>query len=94
MSTTIRQGYVRNMSHEAIASNIDGKNVILDANNINIRGSNIVSDELTQIQAKQNASITGAQNQDLNYSESSVKKSGLMSSGGIGFSIGEKSELT
>jgi hypothetical protein len=40
------------MSDEAIASTIDGKNVILDANNIDIRGSSVVSDELTQIQAK------------------------------------------
>ncbi|MGN0935652.1 two-partner secretion domain-containing protein [Acinetobacter amyesii] len=94
LSTTVRQGHVRNMSDEAIASTIDGKNVILDANNIDIRGSNVVSDELTQIQAKENVTITGAQNQYLNYSESSVKKSGLMSSGGIGFSVGKKSELT
>ncbi|MGE8654479.1 MAG: hemagglutinin repeat-containing protein [Acinetobacter gandensis] len=94
LSTTVRQGYVRNMSDEVIASTIDGKNVILDANNIDIRGSNIVSDELTQIQAKENVTITGAQNQYLNYSESSVKKSGLMSSGGIGFSVGSKKEKT
>ncbi|MCV2442582.1 two-partner secretion domain-containing protein [Acinetobacter bereziniae] len=93
-STTTEKGRVRNMSDEAIASTIDGKNVILDANNINIRGSNIISDELTQIQAKENVSITGAENKYLDYSESSVKKSGLMSSGGIGFSVGSKKELT
>ncbi len=31
--------------------------MLLDAGNINVRGSNIVSDELTQIQAKDNANI-------------------------------------
>lgn len=94
LSKTERKGHVRNMSDEAIASNIEGKKVILDANNIDIRGSNIVSDELTQLQAKENVTIQGAENQYLNYSESSVKKSGLMSSGGIGFSLGQKKELT
>ena len=94
LSTKLSQSHVRNMSDEAIVSTLDGKNVILDANNLDIRGSNVVSDELTQIQAKENVSVTGAQNQYLNYSESSVKKSGLMSSDGIGFSVGKKSELT
>lgn len=79
-STTTEKGRVRNMSDEAIASTIDGKNVILDANNINIRGSNIISDELTQIQAKENVSITAAENQYLNESEKSVKKSGFSAS--------------
>lgn len=93
-SSTTEQGHVRNMSDEAIASTIEGKNVILDAKNIDIRGSNVVSDKLTQIQATENVTITGAQNKYLDYSEYSTKKSGLMSSGGIGFSVGEKKERT
>jgi filamentous hemagglutinin len=79
-STTTEKGRVRNMSDEAIASSIDGKNVILDAKNIDIRGSNVVSDELTQIQAKENININAAENQYLNESEKSVKKSGFTSS--------------
>ncbi|MCT9978147.1 hemagglutinin repeat-containing protein, partial [Acinetobacter sp. I-MWF] len=94
LSSKLEQERTRHMSDEAVASTLDGKNVVLDANNINIRGSEVVSDELTQIQAKENVSITGAENKYLDYSESSVKKSGLMSSGGIGFSVGQKKELT
>lgn len=79
-SKTVRQGYVRNMSDEAIASTIDGKNVILDANNIDIRGSSVVSDELTQIQAKEKIKISAAENQYANEAEYSIKKSGFTSS--------------
>lgn len=85
---------LHNQSNEAIASTVEGNKVSLNANNINIRASNVVSDQLTQIQAKENVSITGAENQYLNQSENVVKKSGLMSSGGIGFSIGKKNEST
>lgn len=94
LSKKTEQKKSHQISNEAIGSSIDGKNVILDANNINIRGSQVVSDELTQIQAKDNVSITGAENKYLDYSEYSTKKSGLMSSGGIGFSVGSKKELT
>ncbi|MGE8572673.1 MAG: hemagglutinin repeat-containing protein [Acinetobacter amyesii] len=80
LSTTVRQGYVRNMSDEAIASTIDGKNVILDANNIDIRGSHIVSDDLTQIQAKEKINISAVENQYENEAEYSIKKSGFTSS--------------
>ena len=54
--------------------------VILDANNINIRGSQVVSDDLTQIQAKENISITTAENQYSNQFEQTVKKSGFSAS--------------
>ncbi|MDC5399279.1 hypothetical protein NRA60_18245, partial [Acinetobacter baumannii] len=53
-----------------------------------------VSDELTQIQAKDNANIEGAQNQYNSQTNSVVKNSGLMSTGGIGFSLGKKQETT
>lgn len=67
--------------------------MLLDAGNINVRGSNIVSDELTQIQAKDNANIEGAQNQYNSQTNSVVKNSGLMSTGGIGFSLGKNRKL-
>ena len=79
------RGFIYDQSSEAIASTIDGKNVILDANNINIRGSHVVSDELTQIQAKENISITAAENQYINQHEQTTKKSGFTASlsGGV-----------
>ncbi len=73
----------------AVGSIVEGKKVLLDAGNINVRGSNIVSDELTQIQAKENVTIEGAQNQYNSETNSVVKKSGFMSTGGIGFSLGK-----
>ncbi|WP_174492312.1 hemagglutinin repeat-containing protein [Acinetobacter sp. Marseille-Q1623] len=68
------------ITDEAIASNIAGKNVVIDASNVNIRGSKVVSDDLTQIQAKNNIDITAAENRYSQSSESSVKKSGLTAS--------------
>lgn len=84
----------RNQADLAIASSIEGKKVIIDANNVAIRGSDIVSDDLTQITAKENISITAAENHSQLDARSEVSKSGLMSSGGIGFSIGSEKEKT
>ncbi|BAP36441.1 hypothetical protein AS4_15010 [Acinetobacter guillouiae] len=94
LSSRTDQSKNHKVSDEAIASTVEGKKVVINANNINIRGSNVVSDELTQIQAKENVSITGAENKYLDYSEKITKKSGLMASDGIGFSVGKKNELT
>lgn len=73
-------GFTHDQASEAIASTISGKKVLLDANNINIRGSQVVSNELTQIQAKENVNITAAQNQYSNQQEQTVKKSGFKAS--------------
>ncbi|MGZ7882973.1 hypothetical protein ACXVKS_16085, partial [Acinetobacter soli] len=94
LSSKVEQKRTHKQNDEAIASTIDGKQVILDANNIKIQGSQVVSDELTQIQAKENVSIIGAENKYLNETAQSVKKSGLMSSDGIGFSVGKKQDTT
>ncbi|WP_228270355.1 hemagglutinin repeat-containing protein [Acinetobacter colistiniresistens] len=94
LSRSTEQGQLRIQSDEAIASTIDGKKVVLDAKNIKIQGSEVVSDELTQIQAKENIEIKGAENSYLNINNTQTKKSGLMSSGGLGVSIGSKKEKT
>ena len=85
LSSSTREGYKRDQS---LASVIEGKQVLIDANNVNIRGSQVISDDLTQIQAKENISITAAEDHSTSESKDMVKKSSLMSSGGIGFSIG------
>jgi len=71
---------IHDQRDESIASTVEGNKVILDAKNINIRGSQVVSDELTQIQAKENVNITAAQNQYSNQQEQTVKKSGFKAS--------------
>lgn len=94
LSSSTTSDFSHRSSDIAVGSIVEGKKVLLDAGNINIRGSNIVSDELTQIQAKDNANIEGAQNQYNSQTNSVVKNSGLMSTGGIGFSLGKKQETT
>lgn len=76
--------YYKTQRNEAVASSIEGNKVILDGNNVSIRGSNVISDDLTQIQAKENISITAAENQYGKVSESTVKKSGFTASGSDG----------
>ncbi|MEG2359656.1 MAG: S-layer family protein, partial [Acinetobacter sp.] len=53
--------YFKTQRNEAVASSIEGNKVILNGNNVSIRGSNVISDDLTQIQAKENISITAAE---------------------------------
>ncbi|MDV7568602.1 hemagglutinin repeat-containing protein [Acinetobacter baumannii] len=94
LSSSTTSDFSHRSSDIAVGSIVEGKKVLLDAGNINVRGSNIVSDELMQIQAKDNANIEGAQNQYNSQTNSVVKNSGVMSTGGIGFSLGKKQETT
>ncbi|PSE43720.1 hypothetical protein C7G91_06255 [Acinetobacter nosocomialis] len=80
LSSKSTSNLVHNQSDEAIASTVEGNKVILDAKNINIQGSQVVSKELTQIQAKENIKITTAENQYSNQQEQTVKKSGFNAS--------------
>ncbi|EOR07411.1 hypothetical protein F896_01784 [Acinetobacter genomosp. 15BJ] len=85
LSKKTTQNYIKDVSNEAVASTVDGKQVILDAKNIKIQGSEVVSDELTQIQAKENIEIKAADNSYLNIHNTQTKKSGLSGSlsGGV-----------
>ncbi|WP_205838791.1 hemagglutinin repeat-containing protein, partial [Neisseria meningitidis] len=74
----------------AQSSTFDGKQVVLQAgNDANIKGSNVISDNGTHIQAGNHVHIgtTLTHNQSETYHQ--TKKSGLMSAG-IGFTIGSK----
>lgn len=97
LSSKTESGYIHNQSDEAIASTVEGKNVVLDAKNITIQGSQVVADNLTQIQATENVNILAAENHESKVSESYKKKSGFTSSFSDGVaSVGyakSKSEL-
>lgn len=80
LSSKTTSGFIHDQRDESIASTVEGNKVILDAKNVNIRGSQVVSNELTQIQAKENVNITAAQNQYSNQQEQTVKKSGFKAS--------------
>ncbi|MDK4706649.1 hemagglutinin repeat-containing protein [Kingella negevensis] len=76
---------------EAVGSTITAKQISVSAGkDVAIRGSNVISDEETQIVAAENVSLTAAQNHYRDNEFHQTKKSGLMSSGGIGFAIGSK----
>ncbi|SUU37188.1 heme utilization or adhesion protein [Actinobacillus seminis] len=78
----------------AQGSSIDGKNVLLQSNaNLTVQGSNIVAENQLNARAK-NIAIKEAENRVFEQDVEKTTKSGLMGSGGFGFSIGEKKNTT
>ena len=74
----------------AQSSTFDGKQVVLQAgNDANIKGSNVISDNGTHIQAGNHVHIGTTQTHNQSETYHQTKKSGLMSAG-IGFTIGSK----
>ncbi|MBF0804060.1 hemagglutinin repeat-containing protein [Neisseria sp. 19428wB4_WF04] len=83
----------RRRHDEAAGSTIEGKEVAVVAGaDINVRGSNIVSDGRTLLKAGNNVNLTAAQSSYHDSEFHQTKKSGLTGSGGIGFSIGSKKD--
>ena len=73
----------------SIASNFTGDKVLIGAgHDANISGSNLVSDSLTWVDAKNNINITSAENTESESLYKKVKQSGLMGTGGVGFMVG------
>ncbi len=83
----------RRRHDEAVGSEISGGKVLIAADNdLTVRGSDVVSDGLTLLTAGNDVNVTAAQS-SYHYSEfHQTKKSGLMGSGGIGFTIGSKKD--
>lgn len=79
---------------ENIGSEIDGKNVTLysEAGKVDIHGSAVVADKQLLIDSKEGVNITSATNTHYAEDEHIKTKSGLMGTGGIGFSVGKKKE--
>jgi len=59
-------------------------------NDVNLTATNAIGDKGTSIKAGNNVNILAAQNTSSKSSESSTKKSGVFSSGGLGFTIGKQ----
>ena len=71
---------------------ISGNSVKIDAgNDLNVRGSAIASDQNVDLQAGNNVDISAATETGYHYLLEEKKKSGLMGSGGIGFTVGKQS---
>ncbi|PIT20303.1 hemagglutinin repeat-containing protein, partial [Snodgrassella communis] len=79
--------------NEAVASNITGAKINISSDkDINIRGSNIISDNGTLLHAGNDINISAAENHYTDRQYHKETKSGLMGSGGIGFTIGSQKE--
>lgn len=68
---------------------LSGDNVtVKSGNDLLVKGSSVVGDGDVMLSAAHNVDITAATNTDSNWQFKEKKKSGLMGSGGIGFTIG------
>ncbi len=71
---------------------LSGDNVtVKSGNDLLVKGSSVVGDGDVTLSAAHNVDITAATNTDANWQFKEKKKSGLMGSGGIGFTIGSSS---
>ncbi|WP_413739800.1 hemagglutinin repeat-containing protein [Sodalis sp. RH14] len=71
---------------------LSGNTVLLSAgNDLTVTGSAVVGDNDVTLQAGNNIAITAATETQYHYLLEEQKKSGLMGSGGIGFTVGSKS---
>ncbi|MGP8852741.1 hemagglutinin repeat-containing protein, partial [Enterobacter asburiae] len=68
---------------------LSGDNVqVVAGNNLRVFGSAVAGDGDVQLKAGNNVDIVAATNSDTSWRFKEEKKSGLMGSGGIGFTIG------
>lgn len=83
--------YDAGSSDSNAASNISGGSVDLTSGqDTNITASNVVADNDVNITAGGNVNITAAEDTSSSTYKKQVKKSGLLSDGGFGFSIGKE----
>ena len=95
LSSSMSQTHQKSQTSTASGSNVTGQQVLIQAgHDTNIVGSNVVSDNLTQINAGNDVNILAAQNTQTSEGFSVSKQSGLLGTGGIGFMIGSKREST
>ncbi|ELR5203434.1 hemagglutinin repeat-containing protein [Providencia rettgeri] len=71
---------------------LSGEKVTITAgNDLTVKGSSVVAENDVSLTAGNNVDISAATETDSHYLLEEKKKSGLMSSGGIGFSVGKQS---
>lgn len=91
-TTTTRES---SQSTTAIASSIEGNSVTLTSGqDTTIKGSNVLADKDLTIKATGNITIEAAKNSATSSSYRETRESGLMSGGGMGFSIGTREQST
>ena len=76
---------------ETVGSSIGGGTIAVAAGrDVNVRGSSIISDDGTAIQAGRDISLSAARNRYAGSEYRESKKSGLMGAGGLGFTLGSR----
>ncbi|WP_308862296.1 two-partner secretion domain-containing protein, partial [Neisseria mucosa] len=76
---------------ETVGSSIGGGTIAVAAGrDVNVRGSSIISDDGTAIQAGRDISLSAARNRYAGSEYRESKKSGLMGTGGLGFTLGSR----
>ncbi|MFJ5482824.1 hemagglutinin repeat-containing protein [Pectobacterium actinidiae] len=89
-TTTTRAGYDATLAN---GSSLGGENISLTAsNNLNITGSDVAADQDLALRAGNDLNVTAAEESRDSWSMKKTTKSGLMSSGGIGFFVGSIKE--
>ncbi|MCG3364814.1 two-partner secretion domain-containing protein [Neisseria meningitidis] len=91
LSSTKTQDRYRFSHDEAVGSNIGGGKMIVAAGqDINVRGSNLISDKGIVLKAGHDIDISTAHNRYTGNEYHESKKSGVMGTGGLGFTIGNR----
>ncbi|WP_350326734.1 hemagglutinin repeat-containing protein [Pectobacterium aroidearum] len=89
-TTTTRAGYDATLAN---GSSLGGENISVSAgNNLNITGSDVAADRDLALRAGNDLNVTAAEESRDSWSLKKTTKSGLMSSGGIGFFVGSIKE--
>ncbi|SCM83023.1 Filamentous hemagglutinin family N-terminal domain protein [uncultured Sporomusa sp.] len=94
LSSTKTDIYDRQTLEGVAGSSISGDSVdITDTGkDITISGSSVVADNDVTLKAKENVTITSQEETSSSEYQKQVKKSGLLSGGGLGFSIGKEKQ--
>ncbi|EPD6701356.1 hemagglutinin repeat-containing protein [Cronobacter dublinensis] len=92
-SASLSKTTLHNISEQSatreVGALLSGDNVtVKSGNDLRVKGSSVVGDGDVALSADHNVDITAATNTDSNWQLNEKKKSGLMGSGGIGFTIG------
>lgn len=89
-TTTTRAGYDATLAN---GSSLGGENISISAgNNLNITGSDVAADRDLALRTGNDLNVTAAEESRDSWSMKKTTKSGLMSSGGIGFFVGSIKE--
>ena len=81
--------------NESVSTTISGDAVIVQAgNDVNVKGSNVIATNNISVAAGNDVNVEAATNIVKETHLKEIKKSGLMSSGGVGFTVGSRLNST